>query len=164
MPRTLEHPAMATEQPRADMFLPHVELVLQALRITRERLASRSKVAIDTRLLRTLLQTLAAQLPFDADFYLAENDDIAIAHERGEIGDLHRHFIESGYFEGRFGAPPSVDEAFYAATYGDIGAAIRSGQLTSGTEHYMRSGAAEGRLPSESLRPQVERWASVLSD
>ena len=148
----------------SEAFLPHIELLLQSLRITRERLNSRSKVAIDTRLLRALLQTLAQHLPFDADFYLANNPDIAEAHERGVITDLHQHFVDSGFLEGRFGAAPPVDEPFYESRYKDIGAAIRRGDVSSGAEHYMRSGAAEGRVPSEAMRPAVERWAAVLGE
>jgi hypothetical protein len=146
------------------VFVPHIDLLLQAMRISRERLCSRSKVAIDTRLLRTLLHSLAGQLPFDPGFYLAQNDDVAAAYETGEITDLRRHFIESGFFEGRFGAPPQVDEPFYAESYKDIGAAIRRGDILSATEHYVRAGAAEGRVPCEAMRPEVQRWAAALSD
>ena len=146
------------------MFLPHIDQLLLSLRITRERLNSRSKVAIDTRLLRTLIYCLAERLPFDPEFYLAENADVAAAFESGQITDLHRHFIESGFIEGRFGAAPVVDEPFYASTYNDIGAAIRRGEIASATEHYVNAGAAEGRIPSEAMRPDIERWAAVLSD
>ena len=146
------------------MFVPHIDLLLQSMRITRERLNSRSKVAIDTRLLRSLLTSLAEQLPFDPEFYLAHNADVAAAYESGEITDLHRHFAQSGFIEGRLGAAPAVDEPFYAASYKDIGAAIRRGDIASATEHYVIAGAAEGRIPSEAMRPSIERWAAVLSD
>ena len=145
-------------------FLPHIELLLQSLRISRERLASRSKVAVDTRVLRALLETLASQIPFDPQFYLDYNPDIALAHKAGQIKDLHKHFVESGFLEGRFGAMPPVDEAFYTSMYKDIAPAVRRGDIGSATEHYIRAGAAEGRVPSEALRPAVERWASVLAE
>jgi hypothetical protein len=154
----------ATESSDQAIFLPHIDLLLQSMRISRERLNSRSKVAIDTRLLRALLQSLVRQLPFDPAFYLEQNADIAAAFKAGGITDLHGHFYESGFFEGRFGAPPPVDEKFYTANYLDIGTAISRGDIASGAEHYMRSGAAEGRLPSEAMRPLVEQWAAVLSD
>lgn len=148
----------------SDAFLPHIELLLQSLRISRERLSSRSKVAIDTRVLRALLETLATQLPFDAQFYLDNNSDIATAHASGQITDLRKHFVETGFLEGRFGALPQVDEAFYTALYKDIAPAVRRGDIASATEHYIRAGAAEGRVPSAALKPAVERWASVLAD
>jgi len=153
-----------TETPDQSSFLPHIDVLLQSLRISRDRLSSRSKVAIDTRLLRALLQSLVRQMPFDPGFYIAENPDVAAAFKAGAITDLHRHFYESGYFEGRFGAPPPVDEKFYTSTYQDIGTAVRQGAIASGAEHYMRSGAAEGRLPCEAMRPHVEQWAALLSD
>ncbi len=146
------------------IFVPHIDLLLRSLKVSRERLASRSKVAIDTRVLRVLLQSLAEQLPFDAEFYLARNPDLAAAHETGKIADLHRHFVETGFLEGRVGAPPAVDEAYYLAAYKDIGPALRRGDIASATDHYINSGAAEGRVPSEELRPQVERWAVALAD
>ncbi len=148
----------------APAFLPHIELILHSLRISRERLASRSKVAIDTRLLRALLETLANQQPFDAKFYLEHNPDVEAAHKAGQITDLHKHYVESGFLEGRFGVRPTVDEVFYTAQYKDIAPAIRRGDIASATEHYMRAGAAEGRVPNEATRPSIERWAAVLSD
>lgn len=155
---------MPVSLPPKQVFVPHIEQLLQALRITRERLNSKSKVAIDTRMLRTMINCLVEQMPFDSEFYLAQNADIATAYERGEIPDLHRHFVESGFIEGRFGAAPLVDEPFYAASYKDIGAAIRRGDIVSAAEHYIVAGAAEGRIPSEAMRPQIERWAAALSD
>jgi hypothetical protein len=150
--------------PPRPFHLPHIELLLKSLRISRERLMSRSKIAVDTRLLRAMLQSLASQAPFDREFYLKANPDIAAAFASGQIPDLHQHFIESGYFEGRTGAMPEVDEAFYSDIYPDIGAAIASGTVASAAEHYARSGAAEGRLASEAMRAETERWASVLAD
>lgn len=145
-------------------YVPHIDLMLQALRINRERLNSRSKIAIDTKLLRGLLQAVAASMPFSDDFYLASYPDIAEAHSVGKVPDLRQHFIEAGFFEGRFGAPPPVDEAFYTSTYRDVGQAVLRGDIKSGTEHYLRTGAAEGRLPSESLRGAVDGWMSLLRD
>jgi hypothetical protein len=148
----------------APEYLPHIDLLLHSLRINRERLNSRSKIAIDTRLLRGLLQALAASLPFSEEFYLASYADIAEAHSVGKVPDLHLHFIEAGFFEGRFGAPPPVDEAFYTATYRDVGQAVLRGDIPSGAEHYLRTGAAEGRLPNEDLRSAVDNWMSMLRD
>ncbi len=145
-------------------FLPHIDQLLKSLRITRERLSSRSKIAVDTRLLRALLQSLAAQAPFDQEFYLKANPDIAAAFRAGQIPDLHVHYIENGYFEGRACALPLVDEVFYAKSYPDIGVAISRGEISSATEHYAQSGAAEGRIPSEAMRAEIDRWAAALAD
>jgi hypothetical protein len=145
-------------------YVPHIDQLLQALRINRERLNSKSKIAIDAKLLRMLLQALVTTLPFDEEFYAATYPDIGAAKTAGQIPDLHKHFIELGYFEGRTGAPPAVDEAFYLGVYKDIEAAVQRGDVASAQEHYLRSGAAEGRVPSESLKPAVDSWTVVLRD
>lgn len=151
-----------TASPHSAVHVPHIELVLRGLQVPRARLLGRTKIAIDTTLLRALLQSLAATLPFDATFYRTRYPDIDAAHRAGEITDLRRHFIETGYLEGRFGAPPEVDEAFYLAAYPDIAEAVRRGEVPSATEHYLRSGAAEGRVPTQAARDEVERWAGVV--
>jgi hypothetical protein len=145
-------------------YVPHIDLLLRALRITRDRLASRSKIAVDARLLRALLQGIAETAPFSGEFYTATYPDIAAAHAAGEIGDLHRHFVELGYFEGRMGAAPPIDETFYTGIYNDVAEAVRRGDLASGREHYVRSGAAEGRVPNAATREAVESWGNVLRE
>lgn len=145
-------------------YMPHIDLLLQALRINRDRLNSKSKIAIDARLLRVLIQGIAAAAPFSESFYLATYPDVAEAVAAGDILDARRHFAEVGYIEGRFGAPPPLDEAFYTAKYEDVAEAVARADVASGTDHYMRSGAAEGRLPSEALAEAVEGWMSLLRD
>ena len=144
-------------------YFPHIALLLRALRINRERLGGRSKIAVDARLFCALLQEVAARQGFSAEFYLKSYPDIADAYAAGNIADLHQHFINTGYLEGRQGAPVAVDEAFYAATYPDVAKAVAKGRITSGSDHYLRSGAAEGRLPNAALRPAVEHWMSLLN-
>ncbi len=146
------------------VYIPHVDLLLQALRINRERLNSKSKIAIDAKLLRMMLQALAASAPFSEQFYLATYADVAEANAAGQIQDLHRHFVETGFFEGRFGAAPTVDEAYYTTMYKDVAVAVGRGDVVSGADHYMRSGASEGRLPSAKMKIEIEAWLGVLRD
>ena len=145
-------------------YLPHIDLLLQALRINRERLSSKSKVAIDAKLLRGLIQASVARAPFSDEFYLQTYPDIAEAHAAGTIPDLHRHYVEAGFFEGRLGTPPPVDEAFYTTYYKDVGQAVTRGDIASATEHYLRQGAAEGRIPNRQAKPEVDFWISILRD
>ena len=145
-------------------YVPHIDLLLQTLRINRERLNSRSKIAIDTKLLRGLLQALAASVPFSEEFYLEKYPDIAEAHSVGKVPNLHEHFVQSGFFEGRFGAPPEVDEGFYTNLYKDVGQAALRGDIRSGAEHYLRTGAAEGRVPNPALRSVIDNWMALLRD
>ncbi len=145
-------------------YIPHIDLLLQALRVNRDRLNSKSKIAIDAKLLKTILQAMVAGAPFNEAFYKQNYPDLAAAQASGAIPDLHKHFIETGYFEGRFGAAPPVDEAYYTSTYKDVGQAVLKGDVTSGTEHYLRSGASEGRVPNEEIRAELEAWMLVLRE
>ena len=144
--------------------IPHIDLLLQALRVNRDRLNSKSKIAIDAKLLKTVLQAMVAGAPFNEAFYKQNYPDLAAAQASGAIPDLHKHFIETGYFEGRFGSAPPVDEAYYTSTYKDVGQAVLKGDVTSGTEHYLRSGASEGRVPNEEIRSELEAWMVVLRE
>ncbi len=144
--------------------LPHATLLLQSLRISRDRLSMRSKVAIGTGLLRVLLHEAIRNQPFDEAFYREANPDLDAAYRAGEIVDLHEHFIEQGYLEGRVAAPPEVDEDFYLSTYKDVRDALRRGDVGSAREHYLRAGAAEGRLANPAQRPLADHWAAILAE
>lgn len=145
-------------------YVPHIDLLLQALRVNRDRLSSKSKIAIDAKLLKMLLQTMVANAPFSEPFYKESYPDLAAAQSAGQIPDLRQHFVETGFFEGRFGSPPPVDEGYYTSTYKDVGQAVLKGDVVSGTEHYLRSGAAEGRVPNEAIRAELEAWMLVLRE
>lgn len=145
-------------------YLPHIDIFLRSLRINRERLSSKSKIAVDAKLLRHLLQSLAEAAPFSAEFYMRNNPDIAEAHASGQITDLRAHFVEQGYFEGRSGAGPAVNEDYYSAAYPDVAEAVKRGDVASGGEHYLRSGAAEGRIPNPQVKGEIEGWLAVLRD
>jgi len=143
-------------------YLPPIDLLLQALRTTRDRLDGRARVAVDPRLPVHLLRRIAAAMPFDESFYLTAYGDVAEAHGRGDIGDLHQHYIEAGLFEGRMGADPGVDADYYLAANPDVGRAISAGQIASAAEHYLRRGAAEGRAPNVQLAAEAARWIAAL--
>jgi len=143
-------------------YLPHIDVLLQALRVSRERLDGRAKIAIDPRLLVHILRRIAAAQPFDEAFYLATYDDISQAHGQGAVGDLHTHFIEAGFIEGRMGAAPAVDAEFYLSSNPDVGRAIAAGQVGSAEEHYIQRGAAEGRAPTPATADTARHWMAVL--
>ena len=145
-------------------YVPHIDLLLRTLRVSRERIQSKSKIAIDTELLRQILQLAVQTLPFSETFYAATYPDIAEAHRGGQIPDLKRHFVEQGYLEGRAGAAPRVDEAFYLALYPDVVTAIAEGQVVDAADHYRRAGAAEGRVPRPAVQAEVDHWNRLLRD
>ena len=112
-------------------YFPHIEILLHAMRINRERLNGRSKIAVDAKLLRRLVELAVSQLPFSSEFYERTYHDIAEARAAGKIADLHKHFIETGFFEGRLGAEPSMDEAYYRGAYRDVALAVQRGDATT---------------------------------
>lgn len=132
------------------------------MRINRERLNGRGKVAIDARLLRRIIEAAVATLPFSAEFYRTTYPDIAAAEAAGHISDLHRHFAQTGYFEGRIGSPPPIDDEYYAATHPDVAEAIARGDVATAAAHYVGTGAAEGRVPHPSLAADVAEWVGIL--
>ncbi|HVT30372.1 MAG TPA: hypothetical protein VHE81_20345 [Lacipirellulaceae bacterium] len=144
-------------------MLPNGSALLAGLNITPERFWSGTKVAIPLSVLRILLSAMIAELPFDEKFYLEMYPDLAEAHKAGRLSDLRKHFIEQGYFEGRFGVKPNVDEEFYRKTYADVALAVSKGQLNSGYDHYIRTGATEGRFASGAEMRLLEPWLEVLA-
>ena len=60
-----------------------------------------------------MLQLLVAGGSFNEAGYLRENPDVAEAVEAGQIRTARLHYIGFGFFEGRSGATPDVDEAWY---------------------------------------------------
>ena len=87
---------------------------------------------------------------------------VAAARDAGKIADLHEHFVEQGYFEGRFGAEPRIDEEYYLQTNPDVRQAITSGTVKSALEHYLRSGAAEGRIPNPDFVDTIKCWRDAF--
>lgn len=143
-------------------YVPHITLLLRALGLGRDELDAHAMLAVPAAVLRKLLETLAAAQPFDAAFYLERYPDLAEAHRSGRITDLHRHFVEVGYLEGRAGSLPAVDEAFYTRVYPDVAQAIARGDMPSAAEHFLRAGMAEGRVPTVALLDAVDGWFRVL--
>ena len=143
-------------------YVPHVDLLTRFLRVDRHRLNGQQKIAVDARLLRLLLEHLVGHMPFSEAFYRATYPDLDAAAASGLIPDLHLHFVQTGYFEGRIGALPEVDAAFYIATYPDVAGALQRGEVASAAEHYARSGAAEGRVPSPRLQADIAPWMALL--
>ena len=145
-------------------YLPHIDILLRGMRISRERLNSRSKIAVDAKLLRALIEALVRQMPFDETFYLSTYPDLAQARLDGTIKDAHAHFAETGFFEGRVGAPMEVDAGFYMREYPDVAHALQEGAVASATEHYVKTGAAEGRLPNPAAKQEIEAWMRLLRE
>lgn len=146
----------------SEYILPNGCTLLECLMLSPDMLESLPKVPVPVPALRALISVMAAGLPFDEAFYAETYPDLAAARDDGRIPDLHKHFIELGYIEGRLGSKPEVDEKFYRKMYPDVAAAIAKGSMKSGFEHYVRAGAVEGRFISEAHMRAVKRWEQIL--
>ena len=147
---------------RYSSTLPNGRVLLAGMMLTRERLRTGIKAAISVPVLRAILTAAIAQLPFDEDFYLATYPDIKDAYHAGRITDLHEHFVEDGYLEGRLGTMPEFDVEFYTSTYPDVADALASGDLTSAFEHYVRAGCYEGRCANLAEMENIQPWMDLL--
>jgi hypothetical protein len=84
---------------------------------------------------------------FDADYYLAQNTDVAAAVETGSFFSAAQHFSLFGFAEGR--APSEVFAEPYLTQNPDVADAVTTGGFTSGFAHFIKFGFAEGRFPSD---------------
>ncbi|MGD1858989.1 MAG: DUF4347 domain-containing protein [Leptolyngbyaceae cyanobacterium] len=81
---------------------------------------------------------------FDADYYLAQNADVAAVVSSGQTTAI-AHFLNFGHRENR---DPSAffDSTDYLLKNSDVKAAVEAGALDSAFEHFIEFGAEEGRL------------------
>ncbi len=144
------------------MYVPPFEAVLNNVGTSRAAFDSAAEVTIPASLFRFLLQIAVAHGEFNEEGYLRANPDVAEALRGGAIESARLHYIGFGYFEGRQGATPAVDERWYLHTYPDVGSAVRSGQISGAAEHFAVVGASEGRSPDLRNAQDAEQWKRVL--
>jgi hypothetical protein len=100
--------------------------------------------------------TLDASVLFDANYYLAQNPDVADAISRGAISSALDHFTRFGQFELR-NPSPFFNNQFYLSQNPDIRAAFNANQGTatpfSPFQHFISSGQFEGRTPNYLFDP-----------
>jgi hypothetical protein len=144
------------------MYVPPFDSLLKAIRVTRDEFENSGSVVVPTELLRLLLQVTVANSDFNAKGYLKANPDVADACRDGSAEDTRIHYVGFGFFEGRGGATPEVDEAWYLRTYPDVADGVQSGKIASATEHFRVIGAAEGRSPSAAYSLVAEQWKKAI--
>jgi hypothetical protein len=145
------------------MYVPPLDSLLKAIGISREEFHNSTEVVVPTELLKLLLQVAIANSDFNSVGYLRENPDIADAVQSATLDDPRLHYVGYGFFEGRLGATPEVDERWYLRTYTDVGDAVRSGDVASAAEHFRVIGATEGRSPSATYSLAAEQWKKVFT-
>jgi hypothetical protein len=144
------------------MYFPPYKQLLEAATGAAGQLPENQKLTVSKVLLDFLIQAALSSFEFDEAAYLAANPDLKTA--LGKSGELtpHQHFVGYGYFEGRDGTMPRVDEKWYLSTYKDVGEAVAKKMLKSGAEHFRISGAAEGRSPSAAYVDIANHWKTLL--
>jgi hypothetical protein len=147
------------------MYTPSFATIARALGVQKDVVKgpATAPVVIDAGALRILLKFVAAAADFDSEVYLQENPDIAAAFESKQITNLHAHYVNSGFFEGRAATRLKIDEEWYLKTYPDVAAAIRENIIESASAHFERRGETEMRAPSEDALPWLMDWAEALA-
>lgn len=130
--------------------------VLRSLGIIFSDLAG-DTVTVRADALRQLLMDIARRQPFDIEFYAETYPDIEAARLAGMVGDLHTHFCETGFFEGRLPSEPPFDPEWYAAYYPDLAAVFPPGDANGLRNHFLSAGLAEGRAGTEAELAQTSR-------
>ncbi|MBZ9540451.1 hypothetical protein KGQ90_16150 [Modicisalibacter tunisiensis] len=91
---------------------------------------------------------------FDAEFYLAQNPDVAAAIDAGSVESAEWHYVNYGAAEGR--DPNAVfDTSAYLAANPDVADAVEKGIIDPLT-HFLQYGAAEGRAPNAEYQAIAE--------
>ena len=127
--------------------------IVPASRILRDLGIGPAELAADTVVvnavgLRRLLAEFARQQPFDPDFYSETYPDIEAARLAGLVADLHTHFTELGFLEGRLPAEPEFDPVWYAQHYPDLASVIPAHDTAGLRNHFLSAGLTEGRSGS----------------
>jgi hypothetical protein len=140
------------------MYVPHYDAILHGIGTTRAELDGRTEMAIPLSLFHFLLKIALTHGEFNLPGYLAANPDVQDAAKKSQIPDVNMHYMHFGFFEGRRGAIPAVDESWYRRNYADIAAAVRRGDIASGSEHFATIGAEEFRAPSFAYLEDAMEW------
>jgi hypothetical protein len=140
------------------MYVPHYDAILHGIGTTRDELDGRAEIEIPLSLFKFLLKIALTHGEFNLPGYLAANRDVQDAAKNGQVPDPNMHYVNFGYFEGRRGAAPAVDESWYRRRYSDIAAAVRRGEISSGSEHFATIGAEEFRAPASGHVEDAMEW------
>ncbi len=126
-------------------YLPPFEVVKQHLEISNVRGEVRVSASYEDFL--KILKLMISGIEIDETWYRNKYEDIDQAVHTGDIESAKRHFVDDGYFEGRFPYKIVVDADWYLAEYPDVADSVRRGDFASAEAHFLQEGYREGRLP-----------------
>jgi len=141
----------------AQRYFPPGKRILDMLGVTAASLGH-GKIEVDGPGLRHLISKYAETLRFDADWYAETNPDVESARLAGDVPSLHKHFIVTGYWEGRLPHKPPFDPNWYRRHYKDIGATFPETDVDGMREHFLSSGHSEGRVGTENALSDADSW------
>jgi hypothetical protein len=145
------------------MFVPRYQILTEYLKSVSARTPSTDVVEVPKPMFELMLRLLLEQMEFDTEDYLRRNGDVAQAISRGRVGNARQHFINKGFFEGRVGGCPVVDENWYLSVNPDVASEISRGAIASARDHYVDAGAGEWRSPSKQTAETVNEWRKLLA-
>ncbi|MCI0350838.1 MAG: hypothetical protein L0Z53_15540 [Acidobacteriales bacterium] len=146
------------------MIVPHYDAILHALGTSRKDIQNEMDIQIPVTFLKFLLKNVIKNEILNEAGYLAENPDVAAAVKAKRISSGREHYLTTGFFEGRRGALPDVDETWYQKANPDVALAIRKGELRSAKEHFNMIGAEEFRAPSQEYVSDCLTWKVALEN
>ncbi|MBV8401043.1 MAG: hypothetical protein JOZ58_25875 [Acetobacteraceae bacterium] len=126
-------------------YIPTFETVKGSFQITSVKGELRVSASYDEFI--NFMKLVLTGVYVDEDWYLEKYPDVAEALRDRQFSSAKHHFIENGYFEGRFPCEPVIDEAWYLKRYPDVAESVRRGEFASGLRHFVEDGYREGRLP-----------------
>jgi len=126
-------------------YLPPFEKVKAMLQIAYD--AGTPRVTGTYEEFLELIRALLVCIQVDEAWYLSTYPDVAEAIAQGKVANARDHFINDGYFEGRWPFPIAVNERWYLTQNPGVADYIRTGRLTSAQQHFEHDGYREGRLP-----------------
>jgi hypothetical protein len=144
------------------MFVPPYAVIARLLGMPEEARAAPQAVEVPVRFLELLMRCVLVGVAFDEIAYLRENADLRTAVQAGRVRSPRLQFINEGYFRGRRGGAPVVDEGWYLRRYPDAAHAFATGQVASATAHYHEIGMFEWRAPNPRAERQLEVWRACL--
>jgi hypothetical protein len=104
----------------------------------------RLRVDID----RDDFKSVLVAMPVDPSSYRAAYPDVAEAIDNETLPSVTDHFVERGYFEGRFPFDVVVDEKWYVSRYGHVRIGLERGIAQSAQNHFVQVGYQEGCRPT----------------
>lgn len=144
-----------------DVYVPNFKEI--AARIDLDSVAlNQGSVRIPTALFKFLLSCWVRREPFSESAYLGANPDIESAYERGDVDGLHRHYVWTGWFEGRSPGRYLIDEDWYKTYYKDIALAVRYNAISDVTTHFNETGRWEGRAGSLGQLESRKEWEDAM--